>query len=95
VAVPEGFDAELGQLLAAFGKNARALRERIDVSQEELAQLAGIHRTEVGAIERGEREPRLSMLLIVARGLGVAPAELLHGLHAPEHRRGSTHSKAR
>jgi transcriptional regulator with XRE-family HTH domain len=95
VPAPDDFDTELGQLLAVFGKNARALRERIDVSQEEFALLTGIHRTEGGAIERGKREPRLSMLLILAQGLGVDPAELLHGLKTPECRRAPTHSKAR
>jgi transcriptional regulator with XRE-family HTH domain len=60
------FQRELRELLLMFGQRARAARGRIDASQEDFARLVGIHRTEVGAIERGQREPRLSTLLILA-----------------------------
>jgi transcriptional regulator with XRE-family HTH domain len=49
----------------------------MNVSQEELADLADIHRTYIGGIERGERNPTLTMIVRLARALGVPPAKLL------------------
>lgn len=40
----------------------------------------GLHRTEIGLLERGKREPRLTTILKVVRGLGVEPNDLLKGL---------------
>jgi transcriptional regulator with XRE-family HTH domain len=47
------------------------------LSQEELAGRAGIHRTYIGGIERGERNPTLTMIHRLARALNVPPARLL------------------
>jgi len=84
------FKTEMQQLLQGFGRKARAMRESLGVSQEDFAREIGVHRTEIGAIERGAREPRLSMLLVLADGLGVEPGELVDGLSAPVHRRPRT-----
>jgi transcriptional regulator with XRE-family HTH domain len=54
-------------------------RRGADLSQEELAQLIGVHRLNVGRLERGARLPRLDSILKVA-GLEVSPCELLAGL---------------
>lgn len=64
-----------------FGQNLRRIRERADLSQEALATLAGgLHRTEISLLERGEREPRLSTVVLLARALDVKVATLLKGL---------------
>jgi transcriptional regulator with XRE-family HTH domain len=69
-----------GRATAAFAENLRAVRLRLGLSQERLASLSRLHRTEISLLERGEREPRLNTIVRLARGLGVAPAELLHGI---------------
>ena len=60
-----------------FGRNARAARERLGLSQVEVGAAARLHRTEVSLLERGERDPRLSTIVRLARALRVEPAELL------------------
>lgn len=63
--------------LQRFGSRVRAERERLGVSQEDLANRAGVHRTYLGGVERGERNIGLLNLLRIARALDVAPATLL------------------
>ena len=55
----------------------RELRERAGLSQEELADLANVHRTYIGGIERGERNPTLTTIHKIARALRVHPPRLL------------------
>lgn len=54
----------------------RFYRGRTGRSQEELADRAGIHRTYIGGIERGERNPTLTMIHRLARALDVPPSRL-------------------
>ena len=61
----------------AFGQRVRSLRVKKGVSQEELADRCGVHRTYMGRIERGETNITLTNIHKVARGLGVLPASLL------------------
>lgn len=63
--------------LKLFGARLRRERLRARISQEELADRAGLHRTYVGGVERGERNLGLLNLLCLARALGLAPARLL------------------
>jgi transcriptional regulator with XRE-family HTH domain len=62
--------------LAALGKNIRRAREKLNISQEELASRCGLHRTYVSDIERGARNLSFSSLLAVAQGLGSTVSEL-------------------
>ena len=56
--------------LSVIAANTRRLRHQLGLSQEELAERAGLHRTYVGAIERGERNISICSLEKLARGLG-------------------------
>jgi transcriptional regulator with XRE-family HTH domain len=67
-------------VLKAFGKHLRQLREKTDLSQEKLAELADLHRTYEGLIERGRANPTLVMIVALARALKVRPAKLLEKL---------------
>jgi transcriptional regulator with XRE-family HTH domain len=62
---------------AALGRAIRDLRRGIGISQETLAARSGLHRTYLGGIERGERNPSYANLLKVADALKVSPSELL------------------
>jgi len=61
----------------AFGEAVRQLRREYKLSQDELAVIAELHRTYVGGIERGERNPTLTSIYRIAGALGVTPAFLL------------------
>jgi transcriptional regulator with XRE-family HTH domain len=63
-----------------FARNLRQQRERLGYSQEELGARCNLHRTEIGLLERAGRDPRLATIVRLARGLGVAPADLLAGI---------------
>lgn len=63
-----------------FGRRVRATRRGNRVSQEKLGELAGLHRTYVGHLERGEVNPSLYNVIRIAAALGVDPAELIRGL---------------
>jgi transcriptional regulator with XRE-family HTH domain len=60
-----------------FGQRVRTLRLKKGISQEELADRCGVHRTYMGRIERGETNITLTNIHKVARGLGVSPASLV------------------
>ncbi|MGH9431809.1 MAG: helix-turn-helix domain-containing protein [Terriglobia bacterium] len=61
--------------LLAF--SIRRLRVTLGFSQEALAEKCGLHRTYVGAIERGERNVTLFTLSRLAKALGVPPEDLI------------------
>lgn len=71
-----------------FGKNLHRARKRAGVSQEHLAVLATLHRTEIGLLERGERLPRIDTALKLAGALGLPLEKLVEGI---EWQPGSTH----
>lgn len=66
--------------LQRFGKRVREFRLRVGLSQEEFADRAGLHRTYIGGIERGERNVGVLNILKLARALKLRPADLLNGL---------------
>jgi transcriptional regulator with XRE-family HTH domain len=69
--------------LAVFGDRVRARRHELDLSQEALADLAGLHWTFVGQVERGRRNLSLHNLLKLAEALDIDPGELVTGLTPP------------
>lgn len=66
--------------LEIVGKTIRQLREAIGISQEELAYRAGLHRTYIGGVERGERNLGVENLIRIARALEVSPTALLENV---------------
>ena len=71
----------------AFGRVVRARREARGLSQEELAALAGIHRTYVSSIELGKVRLGLDIAKKVADGLGVTLGDLVAAAEAEGARR--------
>lgn len=64
-----------------FAENLRHHRERLGLSQEALAEICELHRTEISLLERCKRSPRLETIVILARGLRLGSAgELLEGV---------------
>jgi transcriptional regulator with XRE-family HTH domain len=63
-----------------FGRNLAVARGRTGLSQEDLGLLAGLHRTAVGQLERGERVARSDTLVKLACALDASPLDLLVGL---------------
>lgn len=61
----------------ALGKAVRELRKAKDYSQESFADAVGLHRTYMGAVERGEQNLTLKNLVRVAKTLGIKPSKLL------------------
>ena len=61
----------------AFGKRIRELRTPLGLSQEQLADLAGLHRNYVGSVERGERNISLDNIYALADALNVEAGTLL------------------
>ncbi|MBX3468658.1 MAG: helix-turn-helix transcriptional regulator [Planctomycetes bacterium] len=67
----------IGDIKMRVGARVRALREAEGLSQEQLAQAAGLSRPYVGALERGEQGAGLEVLERLGRALRVSPARLL------------------
>jgi len=72
-----------GDLQRAVGQSLRRYREERGLSQEAFADLLGVHRTYMGAVERGERNLTLQTLERIASRINVDPLTLL-GVDRPE-----------
>lgn len=66
-----------GDLQRTLGRNLRAYRYARDLSQEDFADVLGVHRTYMGGIERGERNLTLRSVERIARRLDLDPLALL------------------
>ncbi|HEV8432147.1 MAG TPA: helix-turn-helix transcriptional regulator [Thermoanaerobaculia bacterium] len=62
-----------------FGATVRRIRLARGWTQEDLADAAGLTTTYVGQVERGDKVPSLTVVLKLARGLGIPPADLFDG----------------
>jgi transcriptional regulator with XRE-family HTH domain len=67
----------LSNIMVQFGQKLRLVRQEKGVSQEKLAELAGLHRTYVSSVERGERNISLVNIEKLAKALSVPLAELM------------------
>jgi transcriptional regulator with XRE-family HTH domain len=65
-------------LRVALGHTVRALRSTAGYSQEGFADAIGVHRTYMGTLERGDGNPTLETLELIAQGLRISVSELLH-----------------
>jgi DNA-binding XRE family transcriptional regulator len=63
-----------------FAANLRRHRAAAKLSQEQLAEKAGLHPTEISRLERAIREPRLGTIARLARGLGIGAEQLVAGI---------------
>jgi transcriptional regulator with XRE-family HTH domain len=71
------YDERLSARLRQLGTRIRTERQRLGLSQEELADRAGLHRTYVGAVERAERNISLGTLWLLADTMGVRESSLI------------------
>ncbi|WP_086973940.1 helix-turn-helix domain-containing protein [Caballeronia glebae] len=70
-------------LRAVLAENIKTFRRGKKISQEELAERCGLHRTYIGSVERHERNVTLSTLEVLASTLGVTVPELLTDRESP------------
>jgi transcriptional regulator with XRE-family HTH domain len=63
-----------------LGRNLWMARRRAGYSQEALGARCGLHRTEIGLVEKGGRLPRVDTLLKLSSALGVGVEKLLEGI---------------
>ena len=73
---------KLDSVLAALGRNVRQRREARALTQEKLAEKAGLDPTYISGIERGLRNPGIKNVARLARALGFTTAELCKGVDA-------------
>ncbi|MFC1561284.1 helix-turn-helix domain-containing protein [Candidatus Latescibacterota bacterium] len=64
-------------VLNKFGDRIRSLRKEKSISQEKLAELADLHRTYIGAVERGERNISLINIKKIADALDISISQLM------------------
>jgi transcriptional regulator with XRE-family HTH domain len=64
-------------VLKEFGSRVTKLRLKRGLSQEQLADITGLHRTQISLIERGRRSPRLDTIIRLAKALNINPAKLI------------------
>lgn len=69
--------------LEAFANNVKRIRSERGLTQERLAELAGLHMTDIARIETLRRDPGIKVVAKIAHGLGVAASDLFDGV---EHR---------
>ena len=69
-------------VLAALGQNVRQRREARELTQEKLAEKAGLDPTYISGIERGLRNPGIKNVARLAKALGLTTARLCEGVDA-------------
>ena len=65
--------------LTNFGTILQNERKKNGLSQEKLAELAGLHRTYISDLERGIRNPTITTIFTLCKALNTTPSELLKG----------------
>ncbi|MCB9408678.1 MAG: helix-turn-helix transcriptional regulator [Mycolicibacterium sp.] len=73
----------LNETTRVFGERVRRRRLELGLSQEAAAVRCGIHWTQLGKVERGQRSLRLETIVKIADGLDSDPGALVGGLPVP------------
>jgi transcriptional regulator with XRE-family HTH domain len=81
--MPKAESSALNETTRVFGERVRARRLELGLSQEAAAVRCGIHWTQLGKVERGQRSLRLETIVKIAGGLDVDPGALVGGLPTP------------
>ena len=81
--VPDSVSSALNETTREFGERVRKRRLQLGLSQEAAAVRCGIHWTQLGKVERGQRSLRLETIVKIAAGLEIEPGKLVNGLPAP------------
>ncbi|UYV13490.1 MAG: helix-turn-helix transcriptional regulator [Phycisphaera sp.] len=76
-----------GGFVIRFGEMVRQRREALELSQEELASRAGLHRTAITMIERAKRSSTLETIEKLALALQIQPSELIPDIELRRGRR--------
>jgi transcriptional regulator with XRE-family HTH domain len=82
------------EILCLIGRNIREARQKAGLTQECLAELAGVHVQTVGAIERGGFPFAVTTFARVSQFLEISPNRLLDGLESPDPTRTARIKKA-
>lgn len=65
------------EILIVFGKRVKELRTEMKLTQDQFAKKTGLHKNYIGMIERGERNPSLINIQVIANGLEITISELM------------------
>ncbi len=66
-----------GSILLKFGQRVRELRTERNLTQQQLADISGLHKNYIGMVERGERNPSLVNIEILAKSFEINISELM------------------
>lgn len=69
-----------GPAPSGFGREVRRRRSALGITLEQLAERSGLSPNYIGTVETGVRDPSLTTVFALAKGLGVAPGELVGGV---------------
>lgn len=66
------------EILIRFGNRVKELRTKSKLTQSQFAQKTGLHKNYIGMVERGERNPSLINIQVIAKGLEITISDLLN-----------------
>jgi len=67
----------LENILNKFGIRIKELRIEKDLTQEQFADLSGLHKNYIGMVERGERNPSLKNIEVIAKAFNISISKLM------------------
>jgi len=65
------------EVLIKFGQRIRELRAERNITQQQLAKISGLHKNYIGMVERGERNPSLLNIDVLAKSFEISLSELM------------------